>query len=204
MEYQGLRFTPAVMRALEGADGTPPTRAMIQRRVDQLNSEFKALRPHLLDEIATLLDIGCGLGAMSVLIARHRATKVLHLMDGRGEPKNRRMGFHDGTRAWFDVRIGVDFAAANLRHQDTDIIGVVADPDRTIPSRMIVSFKSWGAHYPVETYLPLVRRSLLEGGRIILDIRKGTGGETALRGAGFKMVAELGETDKLTRVVMER
>lgn len=60
-----------------------------------------------------------------------------------------------------------------------------AVPGFTLPPELrfdlVISLISWGYHYPVETYLDQVHAALNPGGHLILDVRKGHGGEDALR-----------------------
>jgi hypothetical protein len=49
---------------------------------------------------------------------------------------------------------------------------------------LVVSVVSWGFHYPLETYLADVDRTLSDGGILVVDVREGTNAEQKLRAIG--------------------
>ena len=75
-------------------------------------------------------------------------------------------GFTD--RTWHWVNATVD----NVRALDT------AD--------IVMSYLSWGFHYPVSVYAEAVRHLIRRGGRLIITVRRNTKGEAALKTFGFK------------------
>jgi len=166
--------------------------------VAAIEGEFALLRDRLVPGDA--LDIGCGLGGMSALIAHH-CGGMLHLMDGTGWA-DRRTGFGPDMDAFNDMHLTAEMMRLNgvARYKPWPI-GAADIP----PVDNIVSLLSWGWHYPVETYLPLARRILRPGGRLILDIRAGTLGRHTL-GGHFTALPDIGPTSghKGHRTVWQR
>jgi SAM-dependent methyltransferase len=137
--------------------------ARARKQADTLAELFSEYRPR------SMLDIGCGLGMAMIVLAVRFNLDALHLLDGDGTGDI----FHDyraGAAPWNDVRLAGALARANLS-AGCAVIEHPADPELTVPVDIIVSFKSWGTHYPVSTYLPLAKRSLKPGGLIALDLR---------------------------------
>ena len=67
---------------------------------------------------------------------------------------------------------------------------------------LVISLISWGFHYPVAVYADQVREILRPGGRVILDVRKGTDGREQLE-ARFPRVLQISETRKKERLCAE-
>jgi SAM-dependent methyltransferase len=163
--------------------------------------------PYLAEAFAgkrRLLDIGCGLGLTSVLLALEMDLDELYLMDGQDGPRVN--GFHSSaTSPW----INLDYAVALARENGVRSFHPVRpDPTAVYDVDAVMSLFSWGHHYPAAVYLPLARRSLPIGGRIVLDLRRNKRG--APRGydefeaAGFKFVGSLLEEEKMFRYCFER
>lgn len=152
-----------------------------------LEQQFQRLR-HFLR--GTILDIGCGLAGIDALAARHGLAREFHLLDGDGTgPKVQ--GFSSYAPApWNDVRIGAEVVATNAP-PGVEIRTHAADPTLTIPADVILSLRAWGHHFPVSVYAGLARRSLRPGGRIIMDIRRGSGGIADMAEAGFAIYSHI-------------
>jgi hypothetical protein len=161
--------------------------------------EFAALKPYLPRKIDSLLDIGCGLGGIDVLIARKARTKTIHLVDGYiMNDANKNHGYHKKTKPWTDVDSAGKFVKDNysladvrLHYYDKKVKVVGVD--------LILSMWSWGFHYPVAEYMPVALAN--PKARIVLDIRKGVGGPNVLYDAGYKLVATIADERKRLRGV---
>lgn len=141
--------------------------ATVVGQMRRAHKQFATLEPFL---ARSVLDIGCGLGCVDVLLAR-AGVQTIHLMDGNGEGM-RRDDYGADVKAWNDVHLAAEMVTLNAP-KGTMVIAHEADSSLKIsPVEMIFSFKSWGTHYPVSTYLSLARRCLVPGGWLILDLRK--------------------------------
>ena len=67
----------------------------------------------------------------------------------------------------------------------------------------IVSLISWGFHYPVETYLDKVYDLMKLGGKLIIDIRKGSSGEKLIK-QKFGSIQVLKDTQKSRRILVQK
>lgn len=154
--------------------------------------QFHSLKP-VLDKYKPqrILDIGCGLALGSVLAAEYVSADYLALMDGDGTGEI----FHDyreGALAWNDVAIAGTVARTRLA--GCKIETFVQNVDLTIPVDLIVSWKSWGTHYPIAEYIPLAVRSLMQGGIVVTDLWPGSedfriGQVVEVEAAGFWLVS---------------
>lgn len=138
-----------------------------------LLQDISPLLPFFEDhQVENLLDIGCGMGGIDILLHELFDCSV-HLLDETGDGQTRSM-FHNEVQPYNDMQVATEFLRKN---GVTDIHTYPADPSLTIPCELIISLLSWGHHFPVETYLDLATRSLGEGGLLVLDIRFETEGE---------------------------
>jgi SAM-dependent methyltransferase len=195
-------FPPEVAAYMKAQKGIDAFEARFKAYPIAVEQEFETLSEWLPDACESFMDIGCGLGLVDVLIARATGAKTIFMMDGDGSvmPK---MGFKSGTRAWGNVRMGQMLVQKNLP-TSVKVATLTPDPTHRLSVDLIVSLKSWGHHYPVETYLDLAKASLSEGGVLILDLRRGRGGRETLEKAGFCHLDTVFENPKRQRMVFAR
>ena len=169
---------------------------------------YEWMRDWLPSPVHAILDIGSGPAFTDVWLVRHYGVDavVVHLMDNDhhvpAAGKNQ-VGMRPVMTPWKDRNVGI---ANLLEHEPRcDARGCDADPSLTVPCDLIVSFRSWGFHYPVTTYLSLAKRSLSDHGRIIVDLRRGASGLAAFDDAGFESLAIIGGgSHKCDRHVLAR
>lgn len=203
MQVEDFFFPEAVLAYMAAGDVRKRDFERVDRYVQRIHREYEKLKPVLPDKIGTVLDIGCGLAGIDVLIARSHGTKRVQLVDGDGTGP-RQMGFRADTTAWADVLIGATLLDANVPRLEIFTArpsGGLWDPQYC---DIAISFKSWCHHYPAETYAEHVRRVLKPSGTLIVDIRRGTNGVAVLRDYGFWLVEKVDETPKCERMVFSR
>lgn len=194
---RGITFTPETLAyiARHNKDDRGFAVAQLARSKKQLHTVTRLLDIH---KPKSMLDIGCGLGLSSILIAKYSNMKYLGLLDGDGSGEL----FHDyrsEALAWNDVRIAGGLARAILHDTGCKVETFIQGKHPVkIPVDLIVSFKSWGTHYPVMTYLPLAAESLEPGGHIILDLRPDDevfrlAQRAAIERFGFRLVERAGD-----------
>ena len=172
-----------------------------------IREDFEELEKHLPARATSVLDIGCGLAGIDTFLYDRYGRPNLHLLDGTSKTDSpaERINFHpEGMQPFNDMLATRELLVAN-DIDPLDIyewpVGYSKDP---IPCDLCISLLSWGWHYPISTYLDLAWRSLVEGGRLILDVRATTGGEHALDAKGFKRLAVIRTTPKGWRLCYER
>lgn len=175
------------------------------RQVSRAVKQVEYLKP-IFDRFTprSILDIGCGLAIGSILAARYVSATYLALMDGDGTGELF-SDYRAGASAWNDVGVAGAMARANLPSLCA-VETFVQDTAATIPVDMIVSFKSWGTHYPIAEYIPLARRSLAPGGVVVLDLRPGPEAfrveqVAEMEAAGFRLVERSGAAGEMRRAM---
>ena len=133
--------------------------------------------------IGRLLDIGCGFAWEARQFTKKYGTE-LWLLDGdqsvnKQKPKEASYGkYHDtADELWFYHSL--DFLDSKLKELGTTNYHLVdannINIDENVKFDLITSWLSCGHHYPVKTYIDLMKKHSHKDTRIILDLRtKGT------------------------------
>jgi len=172
---------------------------------EDFEREYRILAPVLPADCSRMLDIGCGVAGIDVLLHRHYADQnpAVMLLDKTHVEHSIYYGFKHRGAFYNSLDVAREVLTSNGIPED-GIHVIHATNDHRIdvdgPIDLIISLISWGFHYPVETYVDRVHELLRSQGRLVLDLRRGTDAEVALR-AKFADVGVLQSTDKYTRVV---
>ena len=195
-EYQKLYASPLVQR-IERFSHLPlqhwmvplearlfPTRVK-QTFARDMDGEFREIREWLPTQPHAILDVGCGIAGIDVLLYQHFQTPLtLYLLDKSTVDASIHYGFASSGSFYNSltaakqllVQNGVPAAQIHLLEATSDNQIAITEP-----LDMIISLISWGFHYPVATYLEPAFQLLKPGGRLIIDVRQGTGEEQLLR-----------------------
>lgn len=136
-----------------------------QDYADSVRSDFAGLLPHLPDHVDSILDIGCGLAGIDVLLKWHYPDARLILLDGDGPESNFRGNYGATMRPFNSRAVANELLAAN---------GVAADEwkdvgtQETLKADLAISLLSLGWHYPLDTYK-------VDAKTIICDLREAKG-----------------------------
>lgn len=167
--------------------------------------DFSSIRDALPDEARAILDIGCGMAGIDVLLHRYyqpRFQPDFYLLDLETTSSRLRYDFSTDPAAYNSLAITSQFLSVNgvppqCRHLLTPA-SLESLPMRGCFS-IILSLLAWGFHFPVATYLHSTYELLASGGHLILDVRKGTDGFDQL-GSLYHEPRILVETPHYTRV----
>lgn len=169
---------------------------------ERMKFEYASIRDWLPNNCHTTLDIGCGIGGINIELANQGGTGISHLIDGDGTG-NRKNGLKGADKPWGDVTLAQEFVRANVR---TSHVVRACFPWNPFVEAVdcIISLRSWGHHYPVDTYLDLAKRCLSKGGRVIADFRYPAGAKEELEENGFQYLGTAYEGPKCARLVFEK
>jgi SAM-dependent methyltransferase len=169
-----------------------------------MEQEFNSLREHLPSQVGCVLDIGCGVAGIDAYLFKHfhSAPPEFFLLDrSQTEPGvfygfKSRGAFYNSLEIARTLLTSNDVPSGNIHLVEattSNEINIDAEPD------LVISLISWGFHYPVETYLERTHEVMKNGGRLIIDVRKGTGGVEALR-QKFRQVDVIADEEKYQRL----
>ena len=132
----------------------------------ELERTFEQIRSVVDTPPRRVLDIGCGMAGIDVLIGRKWPECELHLFDKDGVSPVINAGYHassDDFSHYHSFYHALDLLDAN------DVQNTVWIHDKLPPFEydLVISLLSWGFHYPLTTYSPNCT------GLFIVDARKG-------------------------------
>jgi SAM-dependent methyltransferase len=155
--------------------------------IQHTNQVLEMLIPFLPYTCTSILDIGCGIGGIDLLLYQFYTNELwepdLYLLDSYEESEHVSYGYHNRFSVYNDLMITKKFLMGNgiLEHR---IHLIAANDDYMINSsdqvEMVISLGSWGYHYPLQLYLNEVLRLLVPGGVVITTLRGNTNGAQTL------------------------
>jgi hypothetical protein len=130
----------------------------------------------------------------------------LYLLDRTQTDESIAYGYRERADYYNSLEITRAFLVLN-GVPETSLVTLEARDDAGLhvpePVDLIVSLISWGFHYPVATYLDRSHELLRDGGRLIIDVRKGTGGVEQIK-QKYGNAEVIAEGAKRLRVVATR
>ncbi len=121
-----------------------------------------------------VLELGCGLGRMSVYINQMIGGRTHYILaDSNGRPKGIKFGW-DPPRAFYnDLGATAEFCELNGL-ENFEIFDLAhRDIIELLPVDMVMSFLAVGFHFPIEDYIDKLIQITKTGGTMIFGIRKG-------------------------------
>ena len=116
--------------------------------VESLEADFNSISKFLPLGVDSILDIGCGLAGIDILLSRKYPLAEIHLMDNDGPGANKLSGLWSTMQPYNSREVANEFLAANgITKQIWHDIGT-----QGLKADLVISFRSWGFHYPLETY----------------------------------------------------
>jgi len=143
---------------------------------EEMNAEYQKMMPFLPDRVGSILDIGCGVAGIDVLLYKHYMSQnpKIYLIDKTEMPSKvyysyRERGCYynslDTSRSILEMN-GVP--SQNIFLQEAENNQIKFDEK----FNLVISLISWGFHYPLSTYLAQVYEKMASGGTLIIDVRK--------------------------------
>lgn len=148
-----------------------------------ITNDYASIIEYLPAKIINALDIGCGMAGIDILISKNHGNPTLHLLDKSAIDKKVFYGFEPEGSYYSSLEAAKLFLTENGVAREKIVIHDLRNGKPDFKSDyfdMIISTISWGYHYPVAVYLEKAALSIRKNGVMILDIRKGTGGEKEL------------------------
>jgi SAM-dependent methyltransferase len=174
-----LRLSPIISR-----------RAIHSGYQAHMQRELGELKAFLPKSAKRIMDIGCGVGGMDLMLYKHFEEQGqqphLLLVDKTGISRDIFYGFHDEAAVYNSLEVTEEFLQSNgvpedrIRMIDSDALATGVS-QQTIPAvDLVVSTWAWGFHFPVTAYAGTVHKLMRPGARLILDVRDATDGMETL------------------------
>ena len=166
---------------------------------DEIRNEYLKLKPFLEKSYSNVLDIGCGIGGIDYYIYKNHGQPKLNMLDFDKEDATIYFGLRPQASKYNSLESTKQF----LEHNDITNFEL-HDAERGFPSGqeydLIISLLSMGYHYPINTYLEGIVKSLSKTGALIVDVRIGSLDFQLLKSI-FKTVIVICTENKARRVI---
>lgn len=169
--------------------------------------EYSMMRQFLPQNIDSILDIGCGVAGIDVLISNHYANKInVFLIDKTRIDKNVYYGFKQRGSFYNSLQIAKNLLETNGVPSDRIYIQEATGDNKIMFENkfdIVISLISWGFHYTVAIYLNQVYEKLKPLGILIIDVRKNTNGEKEINNK-FGNHEVIMESGKFARILARK
>jgi SAM-dependent methyltransferase len=182
------------------------TNLIFRKYFDEMKKEYEIIKPYLPPRAKRILDLGCGIAGIDVLLWDHyQGETAFYLLDA-SELSAVRYGFGESVAYYNSLRLTREFLLRNRVPSDQIVtIDIQRDPFPSSTSfDAVFSLLSWGYHYPVTTYLGPAYDVLKPGGSLILDVRRRTPGKQQVAGKFGVEPEVIYETKKFERLVVRK
>ena len=98
---------------------------------EDVTRDYEMMKPYLPEKAAATLDIGCGMAGIDVLLWRHYANPVIHLLDGTGDTDVRIL-FHQTMSPYNSMPVARQLLEGNGVPADRTVQWA-PDPAQTLP-----------------------------------------------------------------------
>lgn len=150
---------------------------------DDIREDYKMLSPHLPLNASSILDIGCGVAGIDILLYNHYKRAKIYLLDKSIIDDTIHYGYEHCGSYYNSLTVAKQFLEDNGAHKsDIHLQEATRHNDITFRGKfdIIISLLSCGFHYPLNTYIDQMYDKLNPGGVLIIDIRKDTNAEVQL------------------------
>ena len=182
-----------------------------EKYIAKHRANWETVDAYLNQPVASLLDIGCGFAWESRWFNQKYGTE-LWLLDGdsghnANKPADASYGNWNQSSDHLRFYHSLDFLDRKLQELGTTNYHLVDATNIMIPSHikfdLITSWLSCGHHYPVKTYIELMKRHSHANTRIILDIRCKGSSTNYIGVDGFRVVNVVSNAGGKKRATVE-
>lgn len=167
-----------------------------------ITKEYNEMKCYLPVSCNSILDIGCGLGGIDILLSKHYNNPKMYLFDKSIVDDRLIYGFDRGKCFYNSFEITRALLTVNdIKNYELIDAGKGFPDIKDID--LVVSLLSWGYHYKVEEYINEVYDCMSRKGVLIMDTREKTNGIQILKKM-FKKVTIISTYNKSNRIYAEK
>ena len=180
------------------------TEAVASAYYNDMSSAYSDIVKHIPAGYSSVLDIGCGIGGIDVLLGQKNPECEFAMLDRDGMESTIYYGFKESGAKYNYLSYTTQFMVSN-GISENKIKTYNADaqqwPEGTFD--VILSLISWGFHYPISTYLYAAYNAMHSKSVMILDIRHNSNGYDQLLGV-FNHVRVIRRYSKCNRIIVKK
>lgn len=145
----------------------------LEKQVEELfQKEFDTFKNFLPKDINNIMDIGCGLGVVNIFLNKLYNNKTnFFLLDKDKVDKKIAYGFKSNYESYNDLSETSKILLKNQINEDKIFLYDVEQEIKIYAKiDLVISLKSMGYHYPIETYVKLFKQCCNKNTIFIFDI----------------------------------
>tara|TARA_B110000967_G_C18853767_1_gene546009 strand:+ start:604 stop:1317 length:714 start_codon:yes stop_codon:yes gene_type:complete len=139
-----------------------------------------SLVSHVPTSVSTILDIGCGIAGLDIFLDKLLSPSKIFLLDKTKTEDKIWYNFLSKGAFYNSLELAKETLVLNgVSSSKINLIEASGNSDINLDANsidLIISTISWGFHYPINLYIKSVFNILKDNGRLIVDIRKYSGG----------------------------
>lgn len=174
---------------------------------EQILTDYESMKDFLPGKCHAILDIGCGVCGIDVALYNHydRSEYIRFYLLDRTEISKLVYGFSEKPAFYNSLDVAKELLSSNgILPKQLNFIEAPVENGTfalTLEMNLVISLFAWGFHFPVLKYISQVYQLLGSGGKLIIDIRKGTDGRSELVKYFGNDIRQILEDKKYIRVV---
>lgn len=144
----------------------------------ELSEEYQLFKDYLPSPLQNVLDIGCGLGYIDVVLFDQHPNLKLHMFDAAAEVKGKVDLFYNDLNLTKEFLMLNDVPASNITLIDATSTGNGQhdnqNPEifKSLPKMdLVISMYAWGWHSRITKFIKEVSEVLRPGGRFIIEVK---------------------------------
>lgn len=159
-----------------------------------IEKEYELMLPCLPDKCNSVLDIGCGVGGINVLLSKHYNHPELHLLDNSIVSDKIVYGYTDKESYYnsFDATKELMDVNGITNYKLIDINGSFPKINNI---DIVLSLLACGFHYSISYYIENIYNVITDDGVLIFDMRKETD-QLSIVQSYFKDISEIETINK--------
>ncbi len=173
----------------------------------EIQDDYELIQAYLPAQCSSVLDIGSGIGGIDVILLKHYGFKPdIFLFDLNRIDTNLYYEFHTHAAAYNSFEIAETLLKLNgVPENKIHLFDVDQNSYLHLQNSfdIVVSYKSWGFHYPLKTYLSWVMTRLKKYSILSCDLRKNTGDLELLK-QHFDEIIILNKGSKHSRILARK
>lgn len=170
--------------------------------------EYNSIRDFLPKKVEKVLDIGSGVAGIDAMVDRHYKeigiTADFYLLDRTKMDTDVFYGIKERASFYNSFAVSKLLLTKNAMKAERIHTQEATDDSKinfNTKFDLVMSFISWGFHYPVSTYIDQVYNLINAEGVLIIDVRKNSGGKELLE-SKFGNIKVIAERQKHERIVV--
>lgn len=142
---------------------------------DLFKKEFETFKNFLPNNLKNIMDIGCGLGIIDILLNNFYQKEInFYLLDKNKIDPKIKYGFSSNYESYNNLDETKNLLIENgIKIDHLNIFDVDKTIEISAKMDLVISLKSMGYHYPIDIYINLLKKCCTNNTAFIFDVSEG-------------------------------